>query len=89
MHACHPLPPLRCDEILTSRLLDAWTWFEWMAVGMQEPGAYADVEFETGVERRLSIPSDAILKSKDGDFIVLAQSDGRFEPRKILTGLNY
>ncbi len=59
------------------------------ASGKLKPGAYADVEFETGVERRLSIPSDAILKSKDGDFIVLAQSDGRFEPRKILTGLKY
>ncbi len=32
-----------------------------------KPGAYADVEFETNAKRRLSIPSDAILKSKDGD----------------------
>ena len=29
-----------------------------------KPGAYADVEFETGVERRLSIPSDAILEKQ-------------------------
>lgn len=59
------------------------------ASGKLKPGAYADVEFETGVERRLSIPSDAILKSKDGDFVVVAQHDGRFQPRKILTGLKY
>ena len=54
-----------------------------------KPGAYADVEFETGVERRLSIPSDAILKSKDGDFVVVALNKGRFQPRRILAGLRY
>jgi len=54
-----------------------------------KPGAYADVEFETGVARRLSIPSDAILKSKDGDFVVVALKEGRFQPRKILAGLKY
>ncbi len=54
-----------------------------------KPGAYADVEFETGVERRLSIPSDVILKSKDGDFVVVALNKGRFQPRKILVGLRY
>ncbi len=56
---------------------------------MVKPGAYADVEFETGVKRRLSIPSDAILKSKDGDFVVVAVREGRFQPRKILSGLRY
>ena len=54
-----------------------------------KPGAYADVEFETGVKRRLSIPSDAILKSKDGDFVVVAKKKGRFQPKKVLTGLRY
>tara|TARA_R110002124_G_scaffold266813_2_gene433827 strand:- start:16249 stop:18099 length:1851 start_codon:yes stop_codon:yes gene_type:complete len=54
-----------------------------------KPGAYADVEFQTGVERRLSIPSDAILKSKDGDFVVVALNAGRFQPRRILAGLRY
>ena len=57
--------------------------------GVLKPGAYADVEFETGVERRLSIPSDAILKSKEGDFVVVALGEGRFQPRKILPGLKY
>ncbi|HAU94218.1 MAG TPA: hypothetical protein DCW59_17860, partial [Alteromonas sp.] len=59
------------------------------ADGKLLPGAYADVEFETGVKRRLSIPSDAILKSKDGDFVVVALGQGRFEPRRILSGLKY
>lgn len=57
--------------------------------GQLKPGAYADVELETGIDRRLSIPSDAILKSKDGDFIVVAMDQGRFQPRKILSGLKY
>ncbi len=54
-----------------------------------KPGAYADVEFETGVKRRLSIPSDAILKSKEGDFVVVAINEGHFQPRKVLSGLRY
>ncbi len=54
-----------------------------------KPGAYADVEFETGAKRRLSIPSDAILKSKDGDFVVIARGNGRFKPKKVLAGLRY
>ena len=57
--------------------------------GKLKPGAYADVEFETDVEQRLSIPSDSILKSKDGDYVVLAQGNGRFQPVKILAGLTY
>lgn len=57
--------------------------------GRLKPGAYADVELETGVEKRLSIPSDSILKSKDGDFVVVAMAQGRFQPRPILAGLKY
>ena len=29
------------------------------------------------------------LKSKDGDFVVVALNKGRFQPRKILAGLKY
>lgn len=57
--------------------------------GRFKPGAYVDVEFETDVAMRLSVPGDAILKSKDGDFAVVALGDGRFEPRPVLTGLRY
>ncbi len=57
--------------------------------GRFKPGAYADVEFETDVRKRLSIPSDAILKSKDGDYVVLDEGRGRFQPVRILSGLSY
>ncbi len=57
--------------------------------GMLKPGAYADIEFETDAKPRLSIPSDAILKSKEGDFVVTDLGEGRFQPRSITTGLKY
>lgn len=56
---------------------------------MIKPGAYVDVEFEADVKPRLCVPSDAILKSKDGDFVVVAIGAGRFQPRKILSGLQH
>lgn len=54
-----------------------------------KPGAYADVEFESKVKQRLSIPNNSILKSKNGDFVVIALQDGRFQPRKVLLGVHY
>ena len=36
---------------------------------------------------RLSIPSEAILKSSRGDFVIIAQDKGRFLPRNIQTGI--
>jgi membrane fusion protein, copper/silver efflux system len=54
-----------------------------------KPGSYADVEFTTNIEARLSVPSSSILKSKNGDFVVLSIGEGKFRPRKILTGVHY
>lgn len=56
--------------------------------GTLKPGAYTDVLFETNVEKRLSIPSEAILKSSEGDFVIVALGDGRFRPQKIHTGIH-
>lgn len=55
--------------------------------GLLKPGAYADVEFETHVERRLAVPNASILKSTEGDFIIVAEGSGRFQPRKVTTGI--
>nr|VFK48739.1 MAG: membrane fusion protein, Cu(I)/Ag(I) efflux system [Candidatus Kentron sp. TC] len=55
--------------------------------GSLKPGAYADVVFETKIDKRLGIPSEAILKSSDGDFVVVALGEGRFQSRKIETGI--
>nr|VFJ57106.1 MAG: membrane fusion protein, Cu(I)/Ag(I) efflux system [Candidatus Kentron sp. DK] len=55
--------------------------------GILRPGAYADVVFETNIDKRLGIPSEAVLKSSEGDFVVMALGEGRFQPRKIKTGI--
>ena len=54
-----------------------------------KPGAYADIEFQSKMKPRLSIPSNAILKSKEGDYVVVSIGNGRFQPHKILTGVHY
>lgn len=56
--------------------------------GELKAGAYADIEFETNIEKRLAIPSEAILKSSDGDFVVLSKGQGRFQPVKINAGIS-
>ena len=55
--------------------------------GSLRPGAYTDALFETETTMRLSISSEAILKSMKGDFVIIAMGDGRFHPRKIRTGI--
>ncbi|MEC9291370.1 MAG: efflux RND transporter periplasmic adaptor subunit [Pseudomonadota bacterium] len=56
--------------------------------GHLKPGAYADVQFETNIDKRLSIPSEAILKSSEGDFVVVALGGGKFQPQAVQTGIH-
>lgn len=56
--------------------------------GKLRPGAYADVNFETNIEKRLSIPSEAILKSSEGDFVIVALGEGKFQPQAVQTGIH-
>ena len=56
--------------------------------GQLRPGAYADVAFEVGSHPRLAVPSEAILKSGSGRYVVAALGDGRFEPRAVKVGLS-
>lgn len=55
--------------------------------GQLKPGAYADIIFETQVDKRLSIPSEAILRSAEGDYVVVAKGEGRFQPQRVKTGI--
>jgi Cu(I)/Ag(I) efflux system membrane fusion protein len=55
--------------------------------GVLRPGAYADVVFETNIDKRLSVPSEAILKSSEGDFIVVALGEGKFQSQLVQTGV--
>ncbi len=55
--------------------------------GQLRPGAYADVAFEVAAEKRLAVPTEAILVSGGGRYVVASLGQGRFEPRSITTGL--
>lgn len=56
--------------------------------GDLRPGAYADVSFETTSEKRLAIPAEAVLRSSEGDYVVVALGDGRFQSRSVKTGIH-
>jgi Cu(I)/Ag(I) efflux system membrane fusion protein len=56
--------------------------------GKLRPGSYADVNFETTSVKRLSIPSESILKSSEGDHVVVDLGSGRFESRIVKTGVS-
>lgn len=56
--------------------------------GSLKPGAYTDVLFETDPENRLSVPSEAVLRSSEGDFVIIALGEGRFQSQKIRTGIH-
>lgn len=55
--------------------------------GRIRPGSYADVSFEVGAEDRIAVPSEAVLKSGEGRYVVVSIGEGRFEPRSVETGL--
>ncbi|TVQ81832.1 MAG: efflux RND transporter periplasmic adaptor subunit [Micavibrio sp.] len=55
--------------------------------GRLRPGAYADVIFETRIAARLSVPSEAVLRSSEGEFVIRAEAGGRFRPERVETGL--
>ncbi len=55
--------------------------------GELRPGAYADVAFEVGTQQRLAVPTEAILKTGSGRYVVASLGEGRFEPRAVKVGL--
>jgi len=57
------------------------------ADGKLRPGAYADVAFDVEIKERLAVPTEAILKSGSGRYVVASLGQGRFESRTVTTGL--
>lgn len=55
--------------------------------GRLRPGAFADVVFEADRSRRLSVPSEAVLMDGRGAWVVVSLGEGRFQPRRVQTGL--
>lgn len=56
--------------------------------GQLRPGTYSDVAFEVGAEQRLAVPTEAILQSGSGRYVIVSRGEGRFEPRAVTTGLS-
>ncbi|MES9939408.1 MAG: efflux RND transporter periplasmic adaptor subunit [Candidatus Thiodiazotropha sp. 6PLUC2] len=56
--------------------------------GQLRPGAYADVLFEVGMDQRLAIADSALLIGEDGSYLVVSLGEGRFQPRRVSTGLS-
>lgn len=56
--------------------------------GQLKPGAYVDVEFTIEPDMRLTVPSEAILRSSDGNRVILALGEGKFTPVPIKTGVS-
>ncbi|MEL6622371.1 MAG: efflux RND transporter periplasmic adaptor subunit [Pseudomonadota bacterium] len=55
--------------------------------GLLKPGSYADVTFEINAQRRLAVPSESVLRSGAGRYVVVSLGQGRFEPRLVEAGL--
>lgn len=55
--------------------------------GMLRPASYADVSFASGeAEERLVVSTEAVLHGIEGEHVILALGDGKFQARSIKTG---
>ena len=55
--------------------------------GRLRPGTYADVVFEVNSSQKLAVPTESLLNSENGRYVILSKGEGRFEPRSVKTGL--
>lgn len=55
--------------------------------GMLRPAAYVSVTFGTdAVTDRLTVPNGAVLRNSDGEHVILALGNGKFQARVVKTG---
>lgn len=55
--------------------------------GALRPASYATVTFATGaVMEQLTIPSEAVLRNSEGEHVIVAMGNGKFQARGIKTG---
>lgn len=55
--------------------------------GSLKPAGYATVEFATDTTaERMTVPSEAILRSSTGSHVIVAMGDGKFQARDVKTG---
>lgn len=52
-----------------------------------KPGAYANVVFALNATERLTVPNEAILRTPEGDHVIIALGGGKFQSRDVKVGL--
>jgi len=55
--------------------------------GNLKPAGYATVSFAAGsMQEKVSVPSEAVLRSSTGDHVIIALGDGKFQAHDVKTG---
>ena len=55
--------------------------------GLLRPASYASVVFASGlITEQVTVPSEAVLRSSEGEHVIIALGDGKFQARSIKTG---
>ena len=57
------------------------------AEGNIRPGGYADVEINTDIRPRLSIPYESVLQNKEGSYVIVEKGNGSFQARPVVLGV--
>jgi Cu(I)/Ag(I) efflux system membrane fusion protein len=57
------------------------------AEGNIRPGGYADVEINTDIRPRLSIPYESVLQNKEGSYVIVEKEKGSFQARPVVLGM--
>lgn len=55
--------------------------------GLLRPGMLADVVLDLGAAQGVTIPADALVETGESQYVFLALSGGRFEPRRVKVGV--
>jgi Cu(I)/Ag(I) efflux system membrane fusion protein len=55
--------------------------------GVLKPSSYATVEFSAIVSERMTVPSEAVLRSSTGNHVIVALGEGKFQARTVETGI--
>ncbi len=55
--------------------------------GALKPSAYATVEFSATVSERITVPSEAVLRSSSGNHVIVSLGGGKFQARTVETGI--
>jgi Cu(I)/Ag(I) efflux system membrane fusion protein len=55
--------------------------------GMLKPASYASVNFAASVSERVTVPSEAVLRSAEGNHVIVALGNGKFQSRMVETGV--